>query len=194
MSTSGSQPMKQFTCSQCGKVHDDWPALTFDAPAAYFALPENLKKGIGELTSDFCIIRHPEQTDRFIRASLSIKLNDHCESLEYGLWVSLSEKSFQDYADNYGNPEQQAGYFGWIANLIPEYENQKEYIPADVYTRKEGLRPVIVPHHNFDHQLVRDYYEGIAKTEAENRIQAMFDVISNSDNNIKVKKPWWKLW
>ena len=63
----------KYTCANCGQVHDEWPALAFDSPASYNVLPEATRKEIGELTSDFCIVRHPDQTDRFIRATLTIK-------------------------------------------------------------------------------------------------------------------------
>lgn len=163
----------KYTCSNCGQIHDEWPALVFDAPTSYHVLPENMKEEIGELTSDFCMVRHPEQTDRFIRGTLTIKVNDYCEDLEYGLWVSLSEKSFENYAANFGHEHHEAKYFGWLSNNIAEYEIPEGCIPTTVFIRKDGLRPEIVPHENFDHRLVRDYYEGITKAEAEKRIRAV---------------------
>jgi hypothetical protein len=169
----------KYMCPDCGQVHDEWPALAFTSPASYDVLPENMKEEIGELTSDFCIVRNPEQTDRFIRGTLTIKVNDHCEDLEYGLWVSLSEKSFQDYSANFGNPDHEAKYFGWLSNDIPEYEIPEGSIPTTVFTRKDGLRPEIVPHEDFDHQLVRDYYEGITKAEAARRIQTMLKIVDD---------------
>lgn len=171
----------KYTCSNCGQVHDEWPALAFDSPTSYNVLPESMKDEIGELTRDFCIVRHPDQTDRFIRGTLTIKVVDHCEDLEYGIWVSLSEKSFQDYSDNFKNPDHEAKYFGWLSNDIPEYEVSDASIPTTVFTRKGGLRPEIVPHEDFDHPLVRDYYEGITKAEAERRIEDMLRVVDEND-------------
>lgn len=166
-----------YTCSNCGKVHEEWPALAFDSPTSYNVLPEDMKQKIGELTSDFCIIRHPEQTDRFIRGTLTIKVVDHCENLEYGIWVSLSEKSFQDYSNNFDNPNHEAKYFGWLNNDIPEYDTS-ESIPTTVFTRLDNQRPEIVPHQDCDHQLVRDYYYGITKSEAEKRINNMLKIVN----------------
>ncbi|HNP24741.1 MAG TPA: DUF2199 domain-containing protein [Panacibacter sp.] len=184
----------RYTCAKCGQVHDEWPALAFESPTSYNVLPKSTKEEIGELTNDFCIVRHPEQTDRFIRGTLTIKVNNHCEDLEYGLWVSLSEKSFQDYSVNFGNPNYEARYFGWLSNDIPEYETTEDSIPTTVFTRKDGLRPEIVPHKNFDHQLVRDYFEGITTAEADKRIQAMLKVADERDRETAPVKPWWKLW
>ena len=182
----------KYTCERCGKVHEEWPALTFSSPTAYNVLPEKIKQQIGELTSDFCVIRHPEQTDRFIRGTLTLKVIDHCEDLEYGLWVSLSEKSFQDYSDNYNNPDYEAKYFGWLSNDISEYEVSGS-IPTTVFTRQNGLRPEIVPHEDFDHQLVHDYFKGINKSEAEKRIKKMLEVVNKRDKKTVSAKRWWRL-
>lgn len=184
----------KYTCSNCGQIHDEWPALAFNSPTSYDVLSESMKDEIGELTSDFCILRHPEQTDRFIRGTLTIKVVDHCEDLEYGIWVSLSEKSFQDYSDNFGNSDHEAKYFGWLSNDIAEYEISESSVPTTVFTRKEGLRPEIVPHQDFDHPLVRDYYKGITKAEAERRIQNMLRAVNEKDIEKEPTKPWWKLW
>jgi hypothetical protein len=171
----------KYKCPNCGEVHEEWPALAFDSPAPYHDLPEDMQEEIAELTSDFCIIRHPDQTDRFIRGTLTITVNDHCEDLEYGVWVSLSEKSFEDYSANYNKPNPQATYFGWLNNNIPLYPDT-ENIPTTVFTRTDGQRPEIVPHEDFDHPLVHDYYHGITKTEAERRIADMISGIAEDES------------
>jgi len=181
----------KYTCASCGLEHEEWPAIAFDSPTSFHVLSDQLKKEIGELDSDFCVVRHPDQTDRFIRATLTQKVIDHCENLEYGLWVSLSEKNFQEYADNFKNQNLQTKYFGWLSNDIPEYEFL-EGIPTTVFTKTGNARPEIVPHKDFDHPFVKDYYNGITKQEAENRIKAMLNITSDRDK--KISKPWWKFW
>jgi hypothetical protein len=183
----------KYTCSSCGQVHDEWPALVFSSPTSYNVLPDSMKEQIGELSDDFCIIRHPEQTDRFIRCTLTLKVIDHCEDLDYGLWVSLSEPSFQDYSDNFKDASHEATYFGWLSNDIPEYEIL-DSIPTTVFTRLNGQRPEIVPHEDFEHPLVHDYYHGIAKAAAERRIEAMLKMVNERNKEEKPSKPWWRLW
>jgi hypothetical protein len=183
----------KYTCSCCGKEHTEWPSLTFDSPMNYNILSEEDKQSIGQLDSDFCVIRHKDQTDRFIRCTLTQKIVDHCENLEYGLWVSLSEKSFQDYSDNYENENHETQYFGWLCNDIPGYDFEQS-VPTTVYTRLGNQRPEIVPHNDFDHPFIRDYYEGITKAEAERRILEMLKTIEERDKPHKTQKPWWKLW
>ena len=183
----------KYTCSCCGQEHNEWPALTFKSPDNYDALSPEEKENIAEIGSDFCVIKNLDQTDRFIRCTLMQKVNDHCEYLNYGIWVSLSEKSYNDYSDNYNNENHETTYFGWLSNEIPEYEF-KTSIPTTVFTRIGNKRPEIVPHEDFDHPFVKDYYNGISKQEAERRINAMLNIVERKDTVELEKKPWWKIW
>ena len=166
----------KYTCSSCGQEHEEWPALTYTSPSNYNLLSEDDRINIGELDSDFCVIRHHDQIDRFIRVTLTQKVIDHCEDLEYGLWISLSEKSFEDYSNNFNNENHEAKYFGWLANDLPDYDF-KESIPTTAFTRTGNQRPEIVPHEDFQHPFVNDYYKGITKSEAERRIKEMLKVV-----------------
>ncbi|MEO8532898.1 MAG: DUF2199 domain-containing protein [Flavobacterium sp.] len=164
----------KFTCECCGEQHEGWPALTYISPNNYSWLSDEEKEAIAVIDEDFCVIKYPDEVGRFIRCVLIQKVNDHCEDLEYGLWVSLSEKSFEDYLANFDNEDHETQYFGWLSNEINEYEFSAS-IPTTVVTQKGNNRPVIFPHENFDHPFVKDFYEGITKTEAENRIQNMIN-------------------
>lgn len=164
----------KYTCSCCGQDHYEWPALTFKSPDNYNTLPQKDKNKIAVIDNDFCVITHSDQTDRFIRCTLIQKVIGHCQDLEYGLWVSVSEESFNNYSDNYKNENHVATYFGWLSNDISEYEF-KESIPTTIFTQTGNRRPEIVPHKDFDHPFVKDYYSEIPKAEAERRIIAMLD-------------------
>lgn len=185
----------KFKCSCCGKIHEEWPALTFKSPDNYNSLSEEDKKSIGYLDADFCIIKHEEQTDRFIRCVLTQKVNDHCEDLDYGLWVSLSEKSYLDYEERCQKETEETTYFGWLCNNIWGYEFS-ESIPMNVVSRNNGMRPELFPHESFNHPFVNDYYNGISKEEAERRISEMLGIVS--DNSIgkgeTENKKWWQVW
>ena len=183
----------KYTCSCCGKEHTEWPSLAYVSPSNYNGLSETDKQNIAELNSDFCVIRHADQTDRFIRCTLTQKVTDHCEDLEYGLWVSLSEKSYLDYSENFGNENHETKYFGWLSNDLPDYNFDKS-IPTTVFTRTGNHRPEIIPHEGFDHPFVRDYYNGITKKEAERRINQMLNAIKETGDSANRKKSWWKIW
>ena len=183
----------KFTCSCCGKEHEEWPALAYISPTNYNTLSEEEKQNIAELDPDFCVITYADQTDRFIRCTLTQKVIDHCGDLEYGLWVSLSEKSFEDYSNNFKNENHEATYFGWLSNNLTGYDFSNS-IPTSVYTRTGNQRPEIVPHEDFDHPFVHDYYNGITKSEAERRITEMLVTTNKSDDKAIKTKPWWKVW
>lgn len=178
----------KYTCSCCGKEHEDWPAISYDSPDCYSFLSEEEKSSIATLSSDFCIITYEDQTDRFIRVRLVQKVNDSEEDLEYGFWVSLSEKSFLDYQENFDNENHLTQYFGWLYNTIPQY-NFDESIPTTVVTQEGNNRPEIFPHEDFDHPFVKDYYNGISRLEADKRIHDLLDVIAKRESEIK-EKPW----
>ncbi len=62
---------QKYICKNCGQEHDVWPALAYSSPTFYNDLSDTDKESIAELDSDFCVIEHPDQTDRFIRCSLT---------------------------------------------------------------------------------------------------------------------------
>jgi hypothetical protein len=163
-----------FECSICGQVHEGFPALGFDAPYYYHELSEDEKNEIAELDTDFCVIHHPEQTDRFIRVVLNQKIIDFPETLQYGIWVSLSEESFEDYKNNYNSTDHLVTYFGYLSNQLPDYESTL-LIGTNVKTALGNERPEIFPHNDqLENVFVRDYYEGISRQEAERRVHAAF--------------------
>jgi len=184
----------KYTCSYCGKEHEEWPALVYISPTNYNTLSEDDKKNSGRLDADFCVITHSDQTDKFIRCTLTQKVINHCENLEYGLWVSLSDKSYQDYSDNFNSENYETKYFGWLCNDLPGYDFNKGSIPTTVFTRSGNKRPEIVPHQDFDHPFVKDYYNGITKTEAEMRIKEMLKIVKGRDSEKTTTKPLWKSW
>ncbi|MBX2844978.1 MAG: DUF2199 domain-containing protein [Saprospiraceae bacterium] len=169
---SKTKNKNDFKCVECGQVHPEWPALAFMSPANYNFLSDQDKSALGKLSSDFCEIHYEDQIDRFIKGTLTQKVNDTCENLDYGLWVSLSEENYSDYNLNFNNENHETKYFGWLCSNIPEYGDTLS-IPCDVMTKKGDSRPEIIPHQDFDHPFVIDYYNGITKTEAEKRINEM---------------------
>jgi len=127
---------------------------------------------MARLSTDFCEIYYEDQTDRFIRVTLTQKVVDACEDLEYGLWVSISEKSYTDYDANFNNQNHETRYFGYLCSNISEYENTLS-IPCNVVTKTGNNRPEIFPHQDYNHSFVKDYFNGITKKEAEKRIKQM---------------------
>jgi hypothetical protein len=169
---------QEYKCGICGEIHNDYPALAYPSPDSYYWLSDDEKiKYNAYLDSDFCKIEYPNQTDRFIRVVLKQKIINSQITLEYGLWVSLSESSYNDYFLNYNNENHQTQYFGWLNNNIPDY-NFQESIPTTVVTKLGNERPEIFPHSDFEHPFVSDYYNGITKDEVEKRIHEMLSKLT----------------
>src|SRR5690606_3267210 len=103
-----------------------------------------------ELKNDFCVIRYSDQTDLFIRCTLNQKVTDHCEDLQYGFWVLVSENSYQDYLENFNNENHVTSYFGWLSNQLPEYKDSGEILTT-VFTKRGEERPDTVPQKDFGH-------------------------------------------
>lgn len=162
----------KYICNECGKEHNEWPALTFKKPDPYTQLSDEEKATIAVTGSDDCIISYPDQTDRFIRVTLIQKVNDSCQDLHYGLWVSVSEKSYNDYSAHYNDTDYITTYFGRICNSIPRYKDTFA-LPVDVNTKPGNARPVIVPHQDTDNPFVHDYYNGITVEDAEIRVASL---------------------
>ncbi|WBV56668.1 DUF2199 domain-containing protein [Chryseobacterium daecheongense] len=158
----------KYICECCGKEMEDWPALAYKSPSSYMQLTD-VELQNAEISSDLCIIEYPKQTDRFIRTVLVQEIIESCQTLEYGVWVSLSEKSFSEYVDNYNNEDFGAEYFGWLSNDLPDYDFS-ESIPMTVVVNNKIGRPLIYPHQNFEHPFVYDFYNGITMKEAQQRV------------------------
>ncbi len=169
-----SKNKNKFKCSKCGKIHEELPALAFSSPDYYEYLNDKDKKEIAEISDDFCIIRYPEQTDRFIRTTMTFQIIDACENLDYGIWVSVSEKTFEDYKAEFKKNIEGKTYFGRICNEIHEYKESTLGFHVNVETRANGIRPEIIPHQS-EHDLIKDWENGITIAEAERRIQNMMN-------------------
>jgi hypothetical protein len=51
----------------------------------------------------------------------------------WGVWVSLSQQSFDRYVETYDHPDTSESYFGWLSNYLPYYEK--------TYALKTRIRP-----------------------------------------------------
>ena len=163
----------KYICDCCGEEKEDWPALAYNDPHFYSCLSEEEMKN-AKLTSDLCFVESPEETNRFIRAVLIQEVTDDCRDLDYGVWVSLSEKSYTEYVENYDHKEFKAEYFGWLNTYLPDYDFS-ESIPTTVVVDNTIGRPFVFPHQSYDHPFVHDFYNGITKEEAEKRINRVLN-------------------
>ena len=166
--------MQDYTCTQCGKIHGDLPSIGFAEPFHYQILHEKEKEEIAVINDDLCRIEHEDQTDYFIRAVLQLLILDHDETLDYGIWVSVSENTFKEYYSQMENeqPEEKT-YFGMLCNWIDVYKTDTIGLHMNVETQLGKKRPLLVPHES-THPLILDWKNGITYEEAECRIAKAF--------------------
>jgi hypothetical protein len=158
-----------FTCTCCGKMHEGSPSFSFEAPWQYASLSQAQQKSMTTLSNDFCTITHEEGTDHFIRAVLEIPIQGVTEPFTWGIWVSLSEKSFRRYAETFNDPVAGEGFFGWVCNKLPGYP-PGDCLATDVVIQAGGLRPKLYLHHDGSgnvEQLVLDQLNGISIARAQ---------------------------
>jgi hypothetical protein len=157
-----------FKCTCCGQIHEGSPSIAFKAPDHYARLTDEQKSSMGRLSDDFCVIKHNEGTDYFIRAVLEVPILAVEEPFLWGIWVSLSEKSFRRYWDTYEDPCEGDGFFGWVCNEISVYSYPSTR-PADVVVQRGKQRPTVILHrrNSGDDPLVIDQVNGISIERAQ---------------------------
>jgi hypothetical protein len=157
-----------FKCSCCGEIHEGSPSFGFSAPDQYASLSDEQKSQMGTLTDDFCTIAHSEGTDRFVRAVLEVPIHGVDQPSLWGVWVSLSESSFNRYRETYNEPVVGEGFFGWVCNRISLYPYEHPR-PADVVVQGGQSRPLVVLHQGDpeDDLLALDQSQGISVARAQ---------------------------
>jgi hypothetical protein len=110
----------------------------------------------------------------FIHALLHIPIKGSDEMFTWGVWCSLSEKSYLEVAENWENPERTSmgPYFGWLCNRIPDYPDTL-YLKTHVNQRKVGLRPTVELEQTM-HPLAIHQREGIEAAELNRIVSVLF--------------------
>jgi hypothetical protein len=149
----------RWTCRTCGEEHEGLPLdWAYDAPAQW----DGGRTDEDWLTEDLCVWTDDGGDPAyFVRGVLYIPIIETDETLRYGVWSSLSRKSFGRVIDMWNDLSRvkEPPYFGWLANGIADYPDTLN-LPVDVVTDDPELRPTIVPHDG-DHPLIRDHREGV---------------------------------
>ncbi len=153
-----------FTCSCCGQVHEGSPSFAFRAPDPFLEQPSEVQAA-GELTSDLCWYDDEDGRHFFIRVCLEIPIVGIHQPFLWGVWVSVSEKSFARYVETYEAPDLGDRYFGWFCNYLPYYPNTYG-LKTMARPRAGNQRPSIVPEES-DHPLSVDFHQGITIERAQ---------------------------
>jgi len=152
-------PGDTFTCSRCGQAHEGPPlAYGADYPEAWAEVPEAQRRRRVVMSEEQCII---DRQDFYVRARLVIPVTDGPEPFEWGVWVSLGQKSFMRMAELWSTPgrESEPPYPGWLQTALPCYPPTVS-LKGMIRTRPVGERPTLELDPT-DHPLVREQQSGI---------------------------------
>jgi hypothetical protein len=148
-----------YQCKTCGESHDELPmSFGADAPYLYDVIAPEERSWRAEICSDQCII---DNQHYFVRGCLEIPVLDGPGPFVLGVWVSLSEKSFERMSELWETPgrESEPPYFGWFCTSLPGYPETIN-LKTNVFTRPVGQRPLIVLEPT-DHPLAVEQCDGI---------------------------------
>jgi len=157
----------EFVCKSCGKPHElDNLSFGADSPSHWTWLTQDEQRQ-SELSSDQCIINARGETHYFVRGCLEIPIQSSGRVFVWGVWTSLSEKSFDLMHDNWDNPKRTElpPCFGWLCTGIPSYPDTM-YLKTHVHQREVGQRPLVVLEPT-DHPLAVHQRNGISTAELE---------------------------
>lgn len=104
----------------------------------------------------------------FIRGNLSIPIRDHEQSMNWGIWFSLSHGSFTQTVHAWETPGREnivKPAFSWVSNNLPSYPSTRE-VMANVHMAPIGNIPHAVLNEEQDHPLSRDFHHGISMERA----------------------------
>ena len=150
----------RWRCSVCGEEHEGLPLdWAYDKPAHW----DGKRNRKDKLTADLCTwVDDAGELSYFIRGVLHVPVPELGDTLRYGVWSSLSQKSYERVLELWDDPRrtEEPPYFGWLSNSLPGYPETLN-LPCDVVTDELDLRPTIVLHDG-DHPLVQQQRDGIS--------------------------------
>lgn len=169
--TRDDSGIEGFLCHTCGQFHDELPMeFGADAPAPYYAIPEDEREARCELTSDTCMI---DEHEFFVRGCLEIPVVDGPRPFVWGVWTSLSLQNFKRMLEVLESPERsnEPPYFGWLGTSVPLYP-ETLLLKTHLHTRPIDLRP-LVELEPTDHPLAVEQRDGITMDRVREIAQAL---------------------
>jgi hypothetical protein len=151
----------RFKCVDCGAEHDI-ESTSFGASAPLqWGLLSDAERARSLLGPEQCEIECDEGKSYYIRACLDIPITGNDRSFTWGVWCSLSEKSYREVSEHWDDAERTSlgPYFGWLCTSIPGYADSA-YLKTRVHQRGLGVRPAVELEPT-DHPLAVDQRLGI---------------------------------
>jgi hypothetical protein len=152
-------PDLRWTCTTCGEEHEGVPLNWASDEPDYW---DGGRSEDDRLSADLCTWTDDDQElTYFIRGVLEIPIIGTGDVFGYGVWSSLSKKSFDRVLELWDDPRrtEEPAYFGWLSNSLPGYPDTRN-LKLDVFTRDLDGRPVFELQDD-DHPLVAEQRIGI---------------------------------
>jgi hypothetical protein len=137
-----------FTCATCGERHTGLFDIAFDCPDPWTGPKEKepngvvrsaLEAGRDVLSEDFCLMGE----HRFVRAILPLPLIGTDESFAFGVWGTLSQERFVEYAELFDGDqgEDMRPAFSWLSNRLPGADTGP--VRAQLLAQNNRQRPIL---------------------------------------------------
>lgn len=147
----------EHECVCCGE-HADGPPMAYAPTDPPGWEPEYELREDSFLTGEQCMIKDEHF---YVRAVVRLPVTDAEEDFDWGVWVSLSETSFDRMHERWDDPDrtEEPPYFGWLCTELP-YAESTLLLKTHVHTQPVGTRP-LVELEPTDHPLAVEQREGI---------------------------------
>ena len=149
----------EFKCATCGEIHHGMPSLRAPAPLSYLLIPEQERAARCLIDTDGCIV---DEKHFFVNGSIEIAVQGQHEPFAWGVWVSLSEASFEQWVETFGQRERDhiGPFFGWLNSSLPGYPPTPG-LKTRVHLRNDFIRPLIELEQS-GHPLALEQRDGIS--------------------------------
>ena len=151
--------MFRFKCQSCDEWHEGMPGFGADAPLYFDAVPADERDRRCILDSDTCVI---DDEFFFVRGCLEIPVHGTDEPFIWGVWLSLSRSSFDQFIAHLDQTKRAhvGPFFGWLSAELALYPST-ENLRTRVHLRDNGVRPWIELEPT-EHPLAVDQRNGIS--------------------------------
>lgn len=168
----------RFRCVACEKEHD-LSQVSFGAAAPLqWGLLSDDERARSSLRQELCQIDGREGKSYYIRACLDIPIQGTDHTFTWGVWCSLSEKSFSEISAHWDDPDRAhlGPYFGWLCTKVPGYPSTA-FLKTRVHQRALGATPTVELEPT-DHPLAVDQRRGI---ETQRLVSLVAELIHQDD-------------
>ncbi|WP_352681955.1 DUF2199 domain-containing protein [Mesorhizobium sp. M0601] len=157
----------RWRCACCGQEYTGLPTdMAFGAPVDTDTL-DDAARATFRKNEDFCEVRRASGvTDRFVRCLLPLPVPQLSSEFCFGVWMSVSEKSWNLYRDGYDSGQYEEELcFGYLMHNIPEYPGSL-HLHANVVFQPGDQRPKVFLL-DADHPLVAAQRSGVDVAQIE---------------------------